>query len=410
MNRQGRKIYRTRAGNRKRKTQQFFKILFVIIILAALVFIGYSVGQPIHEYFAQRKEIGSAQEDTVPWTPPAPPVETETSAGEDDIPEETSSAQDEENALPEIDFAAYQLPENALLTEADLKTALENVKDSGYTAVAVTLKAKGGKIYYKTSSQMALSDKDAVAGTMQAGQIASMIKNAGFVPIAKLNLLEDHNLYMEGEYKMGSYHFEGSTSTWLDDSVANGGKPWLSPFDTDTQSFAAYLANEVSGAGFDYVVFDGIVFPLFRNSDLNYIGSVVKSADKYKSLISLADIAAKASEANGSTAVITVQAKDALNGTSDVFKPAELTVKTVSVEYFPKETDNTAVIGGEEVALSDMTAYDKTLAIFGEIKRLAGEDITIIPALRQSDFSQADFNDTISALMYLNFDSYIILS
>lgn len=410
MNRRGRKIYRTRAGNRKRMTRRFFKVLLFIIVLAALVFIGYSVGQPIHEYFTERNENTSAEDDTAPWTPPVSPDETDASDGGNggEVTSVSNAEEEESNVPKKIDFSAYQLPESALNSENDLKNALENVKGSGYTAVMVTMKADGGKIYYKTNSQMAQSDESAVVGSMSAGQIAGMIKNAGFVPIAKINLLEDHNLY--GEYKTGSYHFDGSTSTWLDNSVANGGKPWLSPFDTDTQSYAAYLSNEVSGAGFEYIVLDGIVFPPFRNSDLNYIGSIVKAADKYKSLISIADIAAKAAEANGSTAVVTVSAEEVLKGTSDVFKPAELTVKNVSVKYFPSKLDGTAVINGEEAALSDMTAYDRAIAVFGEIKRLAGENISIVPALRQTDFSQADFNDTITAFMDLGFDSYIILS
>ena len=47
--------------------------------------------------------------------------------------------------------------------------------------------------------------------------------------------------------------------------------------------------------------------------------------------------------------------------------------------------------------------------VFAEIKRLAGDEITIVPALKQSDFSQADFSETISAFMDLGFTSYIIL-
>lgn len=407
MNRRGRKIYRTRAGNRKRKAQNFFKVLFMILILAALVFVGYSVAQPVYKYFSERSGRDSAEE-TVPWTPPVMPEDTDASEiSTDDSGGDTTDAPEETNAERKMDFAAYQLPETALISETDLRTALENVKGSGYTAVVVTLKAEGGKIYYKTNSQMALSADGAVAGDMYAGQIAGMIRNAGFTPIAKVNLLEDHNWY--GEYKTGAYRFEGSTSTWLDDSAANGGKPWLSPFDTDTQSYAAYLSNEVSGSGFDYIIFDGIVFPNFRNSDLNYIGAIVKDPAKYKTLISIADIAAKAAEANETSVIVTVSADGIISGKSDLFKPAELTVKTVSVEYFPNGFESTVLINGEEIALSELTAYDKATAVFTEIKRLAGEDITIVPALRQTDFSQADFSETISAFMDLGFSSYIIL-
>ena len=406
MNRRGRKIYRTRAGNRKRRAQTFFKVLFMLIILAALVFVGYSVAKPVYKYFSERSGKDSAEE-TVPWTPPVMPDDTDTGDATDVSDETVSDTDDTDVNNRKLDFSAYQLPETALISESDLRTALENVKGSGYTAVVVTLKAKGGKIYYKTGSQMALSADDAVVGDMYAGQIAGMIKNAGFTPIAKINLLEDHNWY--GEYKTGAYRFEGTTSTWLDDAAANGGKPWLSPFDTDTQSYAAYLANEVSGSSFDYIIFDGIVFPNFRNSDLNYIGAIVKDPAKYKTLISIADIAAKAAEANGSSVMATVSAGEIISGKSDLFKPAELTVKTVSAEYFPNELENTALINGEEIALSELTAYDKATVVFSEIKRLAGEDMTIVPAVRQTDFSQADFSETISAFMDLGFSSYIIL-
>lgn len=407
MERRGRKIYRTRAGNRKRRTQKFFKALFMIIILALLVFVGYSVAKPVYKYFSERSGKDSAEE-TVPWTPPVMPDDTDGTGNETaDVPEESADAPEDNGENRKLDFSAYQLPETALISDSDLRNALESAKGSGYTAVVVTMKAGGGKIYYKTSSQMALSADGAVAGGMYAGQISSMIKNAGFTPIAKINLLEDHNWY--GEYKTGAYRFEGSTSTWLDDSAANGGKPWLSPFDTDTQSYAAYLANEVSSAGFDYVIFDGIVFPPFRNSDLNYVGAIVKDPSKYKTLISIADISAKTAEANGSSVMVTASAGEIIGGKSDLFKPAELTVKTVSVEYFPNGLENTALINGEEIALSELTAYDRAKTVFTEIKRLAGDEITIVPALKQSDFSQADFSETISAFMDLGFTSYIIL-
>lgn len=379
----------------------------MIIILALLVFVGYSVGKPIHKYFSERSGKNSAEE-TVPWTPPVMPEDTDGTGDETaDVPEETADVPEDNGENRKLDFSAYQLPETALISDSDLRNALESAKGSGYTAMVVTMKAEGGKIYYKTNSQMALSADDAVAGGMYAGQISSMIRNAGFTPIAKINLLEDHNWY--GEYKTGAYRFEGSTSTWLDNAAENGGKPWLSPFDTDTQSYAAYLANEVSSAGFDYVIFDGIVFPPFRNSDLNYVGAIVKDPSKYKTLISIADISAKAAETNGSSVMVTVSAGEIIGGKSDLFKPAELTVKTVSVEYFPNVLESTALINGEEIALSELTAYDRAKTVFTEIKRLAGEEITIVPAVRQTDFSQADFSETISAFMDLGFNSYIIL-
>lgn len=408
-NRVGRKVYRTNAGNRKRRTKKAFKFLFFIVVLAALVFVGYSVAQPVFEYFGSRD--GNSAEGTAPWTPPVSDKNnTQDGNSEDaDNPDDPANTSDDGETVrnEKVRFSAYQLPVTALASTDALTAALNSAKEGGYTAISVTMKDKGGKIYYKTNSEMALSDETAVVGELYSGQICSMIKAAGFTPIARVNLLEDNNRYGAG--RDGAYRFAGSTSTWLDNSVANGGKPWLSPFDTDTQSYAAYIANEVSTAGFEYVIFDGIVFPPFRNSDLNIVGDIVKSADRYKALVNVANISISAAQQNNVTAVAMLSAGGIIDGTAEAFKPAELNTDYIAVSYTLSEIPNTAVVNGEEVALSDMTAYDRAETVLGEVKRLAGEGKMIIPVIRQAEFSQADFSDTISAVMAIGCDSYVIL-
>ena len=403
----GRKVYRTNASYRKRKARRAIKIILVIIVLAALVFLGYCVANPVFEYFADRGGESSSADGTKPWTPPKAPDENENEADgtEDDNSSEVS---EEKQKNPDNDgFSAYRLPVSALTSSNALTEALSSAKESGYTAVIAVLKDEGGKIYYKTASEMAQSDETAVVGNMYPGQIYGMIKSAGFIPIAEINMLEDNNRY--GENRDGSYHFASDKSTWLDNSVANGGKPWLSPFDTNTQSYAAYLSNEISSAGFDYVIFDGLTFPNFRNSDLSHIGAIVQSADRYKALINIENISVGASQPNGSVSIVMTSAGDILSGKAEIFKPEELSSEIIAVTYTPGEIGGTAVINGQEIALSDLAQYEKAETVFGEVMRLAGENKTIIPAIKQSDFSQADFNDIIAAAIDLGLESYIIL-
>lgn len=403
----GRKIYRTNRGNRKKMVRSVFKFLFIAIVLAVLIFVGYSVAKTVVNYL--KNNDVSAGESNKPWTPPV--FEDNTGGDSADGSEGNENTDNTETDTGEekkfdVRFSAYKLPVTALASTDALTASLNSAKEGGYTAVIAVLKDKGGKIYYKTNSEMAQSDDTAVVGDLYAGQICSMIKAAGFTPIAQVNILEDNNRY--GEKRDGSYHIAGE-STWLDDSVANGGKPWLSPFDTLTQSYAAFLSNEVSSAGFEYVIFDGIKFPPFRNSDLGLIGGMVQSADRYKGLVNIANIAANAAVQNNSSAITMLSAGDIISGTSEAFKPNELSSEIIGVSYMLNELGNTAVINGEEIAIADLTAYERAETVFGEVKRLAGEGKTIIPAIRQSEFSQADFSDTVSAIMSLGFDSYIIL-
>lgn len=413
--RAGRKIYRANASYKKRKAQKAVKILLLIIVLAALGFLGYSVARSVSDYLSDRNDDSSSGNNDLPWTPPAV---SETENTDENVPSEDNGA-DEDNSeagkdneqkpasSAENTFSAYRLPVSALESVKTLNDALASAKEGGYTAAVAVLKDEGGKIYYKTGSELAKSDEDAVVGTMYAGQICSLIKNAGFVPIAEINLLEDNNRY--GEKRDGSYHFASDDSTWLDNSVANGGKPWLSPFDTNTQSYAAYLSNEVSMAGFGYIIFDGLTFPPFRNSDLTHIGTIVQDADRYKALINIENISSSTAKQNNSVPIMMTSAGAVLDGKAEVFKPAEISSEMIAVSYVPSEISGTVLINGQETAVSELSAYDRAKTVFGEIKRLAGQNKTIVPVLIQSDLNQADFNDVISAVIELGMESYVIM-
>ena len=67
-----------------------------------------------------------------------------------------------------------------------------------------------------------------------------------------------------------------------------------------------------------------------------------------------------------------------------------------------------AVINGEEKALSELTSYERAQVIFSELQRQAGDGVKLVPVLRQADFSQADFSETVTAVRELGCDSYII--
>lgn len=399
----GRKIYRTSANYRKKRNRKILKFFLILILLAALVFLGYSIAKPIHNYIVSKTGENVTEEEA--WTPPVVTEKPEETTVENPEKEETTQPVEEEK-LKSGKFSAYQLPVTALESQNALEDALNTVKDSGYTAVVVPLKVQGGKIYYNTASNFAKTAEDAIVGKLYSGQISAIIKKEGFEAIAYVNLLEDNNRY--GENRDGSYRIASDDSTWLDNAPSKGGKPWLSPFETDTQEYVQFIASEIAGTGFDYVVFDGLMFPAFRNSDLSYIGEIVKSETRYKALINITDIALNSVRATSSTALLNVSAADILAGTEEVFKPDELDFDMITVEYVPSELPSIALINNEETALAELPANNRAYVVFSEIQRLVGDDVTIVPVLRQSDFSQADFNETITAILSLDCESYII--
>ena len=52
-----------------------------------------------------------------------------------------------------------------------------------------------------------------------------------------------------------------SPVNWIDDSKANGGKPWLNPNDKEAQDYIIALVEEAAGNGLGAILLDGVQFP-----------------------------------------------------------------------------------------------------------------------------------------------------
>lgn len=408
MSKKGRKVYRTNSYEKKKRLKRALRILLGLIVIAALVFVGYSVGKPILNYLNKENENTDNVEE--PWTPPAVTSEVtetlDTSGDSTEVtvePSETVTSPD--NKINSSGLTAYMLSEDALSDPSQFSALLDQVKADGYTAVSVTLKAKGGKIYYSTASTMAKSDENAVVGNMPIQQIASLIKNSGLKMIAELNILEDNNRY--GEYRDGSYHaIDGST--WLDTAADKGGKPWLSPFDDDTKELVRYMANEVSAAGFDYITVSGLTFPTFRNSDLNLLGDTVKDANRYKALIELANIVQTAANEHNTKTFIRTNAADIIYGRAEIFNPSELSGYTLLIDFDPAEFTESVVYNNNEIVFSELNSSGKFKTAFEIIKGQCGTDISVIPVITESGSNHADYDSLIAEIINEDFESYFV--
>ena len=400
----GRKVYRNVAHAKKKRLKKFFSVILTLFILAILVFLGYSVAKPIFNYFNSEENL---TDDSLPWTPPVSEettVEIDSGKADDTIQTEVTAVTDEEIQISD-EFTAYMLPTDALESPAKLVGYINQAKAEGYNAVTVTMKAEGGKIHYATISEFAKSDENTVVGTMSAEQICKIIKDNGLNAYALINLLEDNSRY--GENRDGSFHsIDGST--WLYNSVANGGKPWLSPFENDTISYVAYITNEIVSSGFDAIITDGICFPNFRNSDLNLIGNSVKSQDRYTSLINLMTIVSNVTSSRNIMSMHTLDANDIISNTEEAFKPELLAEKKLLIEYSSTKFKNTIVYNNSEIILSDLSEYEKFRTIWTIIKEKSGDNIELIPLIVRSEYNQADYDAIITELISLGYKSYIV--
>jgi hypothetical protein len=393
----GRKVYRTKNGKRKQNTAKAFHAILIILLLAVLVYLGYILAGPLFRFLNQSTEITPQG-----WTPPV--VSDSFTAPSVTKLQDNTDTQTGGTVLEPVENKAltgYAIPVSALSSKETLAGFAADAQNSGFTAVVVPLKLKGGEVTYLTQAEMAIS-ANIVTGTMTAKEIADTITEAGLTPICTINLLEDNTSFTG--YR-GVYKFASDNSRWYDNNPANGGKSWISPFDNDAKEYLKTISSEVSSAGFKNVIFDGLVFPPFRNSDLGYIGSIVSSPDRYKALIAIWESVSAAVTDNGATPMLMIPAETAAADTAEILHPNLLEDTLTVIKYDASAFPTTIVINGNETILAEMTAPERVRFILG-LCRGKTSGMTIIPYITGS--TPEEVSEAVDTAVEMGYSSYIV--
>lgn len=148
------------------------------------------------------------------------------------------------------------------LTDADsICAAARQLAQSGATYAVLTLKDSDGHLYYQTQTAAAAAS---VADTLvDAGQIASIFKEEGLVPVARLHAFRDP--IATRTVRSMAIHYTGEAYLWLDNKASAGGNPWLNPYSNEAVQFIGDLVEEVHDLGFDHILLESVQFPTAQN-------------------------------------------------------------------------------------------------------------------------------------------------
>lgn len=386
------KRYKTRSRKKpifsdKKSGNSAVEIIIMIVLLAAMVFIGYSVGKPIVDYFSGRPA------NTTPDNPP-PPVEGDThlpvtTAPEQDEADPTSepTASSEPALQPQptearnILYVAYPGKSGAdydTLVAERVKYAIEH----NYSGICIELVADGGAVLYNTQSELAaLAEAIVPNGISNLKEAADYAKTSGLTLYARVSALSDH---LASWYDKGvAYMIQGSTSRWLDNALSSGGKPWLSPFEQKSRDYIAGFVKEISDAGFDSIILGEVEFPDLRKKDLDYIGDSVKSQTRYKALGEFSSYAIT-SFGDGKQSFVELDAGDIISGKAEILKaPDQLGTKNIYVRFNPTELGvRVTRSDGSVVSFEGLSSAYILKAVMQTVNdELSGSELTAIPII-----------------------------
>ena len=315
----GRKIYKTKEKNYYGKSPvgKAFSVGLTVLLIGGIVFIGYSVAEPLINYTKKKGDSTAESEmiasDTTPTDENGEPVTEEGAAPQVPVSAEAYRAY----ALDPLDIADAQ----------SIKAALKRVpSEEKIEYIEVPLKVSGGNIYYATNNYYATSS-GVIQSYTKLSEIVSAISAEGYKPVALISTFNDN--IIPNYFRDMSYLTVDDGSQWIDNDINAGGKPWMTPFSESAVEYNTDIAEEVAQAGFERVVCYDFVFPDFRHSDVEFLGEKVVSPDRYMALTSAANMMYDKIMTEGSKMMLEVNASDLLKGKNDVLQPMLLKVNTI---------------------------------------------------------------------------------
>ena len=289
-------------NKKKSKSKQALAIILTIVIAALLGVVGFGLGKPLIDYFSGNKTPDTSSSG---WTPPAETAETaDTSA-----PASTDVAETVETEEPiTTDNGAFMLPDGSALNQARLDHVISTAKAQGYTSVVITLKDDTGNFLYKSEIEE-IRDSEAVTGTLTAKQIYDTITASGMMPQARISTLKDHT----STAHVSDIRFTTSDDWgWLDAAAADGGRPWVSPFEPKTAEFMAEIITELAAAGFEKIILADMKYPPFKKADEKYLSHLpIKDEEKrLEALWSVITACSTAANNSGAEVLLEMRAAD----------------------------------------------------------------------------------------------------
>lgn len=385
----GRKIYKTKEKNYYGKSGagKAFSVGLTILLIGGIGFIGYSVAEPLVNYSKKKGDKDSISTSAAVTTTEIVEITTVdlTDAAGENIPPRQS-----------VNFEAYKaaaLKETDLLNIDALELAIGRLPTGqGIEYLEVPLKVRGGTVYYSTNVFLAGSAK-AYPEMLTLEQIVTTVEKAGYKPAAVISIFND-NLLPVTDGSAG-YRTYNTDEQWIDNDPAAGGKPWTSPYSEMAVNYNADIAGEISSAGFQKVICTDLVFPQFRQTDLDILDPELSSPSRSMKMTAAANLLNDRILKNGSSMFVEVSAADIIKGSKDILQPMLLNVNTIvlnididelSSGVYTSETVYDFSGSVTEKAEKAVKLVEGDLSDFNVVIRLSGNSPSMIELIEARDF------------------------
>ena len=381
----------------------WLKIVITFVAIALVVFIGFSIADPIAKLISgDFNDTSSNLSDFSPNVSYNDYVSsTATSTDATESQPDTSDTSSEEPVIVRPDRTEYTtglsvtLPLDIIRNAEKFEAFLNSAKEQNVKNVIIELKDEEGYIYYNTSNKNAKNCKavstKAVSNLKSA--IASFREN-GIAVTAKIHCFSDR---IATDIKDAAVKYQGENGgKWLDDTKENGGKSWLNPYSDEATSYLLSIAKELTDMGADNILLASVRFP-GGHQTLAYYGydsATVSRDDCLKRFVTkVKETVAYA----GSEVWVEANIEHYLGKEPEVYgtNPFDFGADCVLANVVAEDFGASIFVNNVTVSNPRKNYRDLIRAVIGKCQVINENETVIIPLLQGFDYENEEVKDQI---------------
>ncbi len=382
-------------------------MLFSVIAVCILGFVGWSIYNPVMEYLSQgRPELPSSSS-----VPPA-------SSGTLSEQPQEQETQPPAEPVPDEPLRAIYIPPDMAADSERLQNTLSAFSGSGINAVMIDLKDTSGNLLYRSQLETAEQARNYKEGsTFDLKSFCSRLAAQKLSVIGRVNAFLDP---MSSRYLPGAgIEYLNSGVLWLDNSPEAGGQPWLNPYSEAAQSYLTDIVAEAASMGVSHILLDNVTFPVGYGLEYAGYGADAATVTQSEILARFVDQAEQAAADEGASLSLYVSGIGALGGLDQYFggSPFDVANQNIVLGVMPAQFGDGYAIGSFSVQQPVLDPSGTVGALLQAVTgSLSGKDVTGLvqaysaPYTIENSYTYTiqDINAQIEALRENGIEQYIL--
>ena len=378
--------------------------MIVFVAIALLVFIIFSVADPIAKLFSgdsgDSSNVSSEFRPTVSYASDVTPSQPDSSI-DSTTSKDSTNATSSEAVVVRPERTEYTTGLSVVVGVDVIKNSekfaafIESAVEQGVGNVIIELKDADGYLYYNSSIKNAKNCKAISSNAItNLSSIIAKLRENNIAVTAKIHCFSDR---LATEIKDAAIKNAGEFGVnWLDELKEKGGKPWLNPYSNVACDYLLSIIKELTDMGVDNIMLASLQFPTAPQL-YAYYGYDSEKVSREECLTRFVTEVKKQVEYAGSEVWVEAHISHYLEKDAEIYgsNPFNYPADCVVVNLVAEDFGSAIFINNTTVSNPVQNYRDLIRVVITKCQSINPEGVTMLPLLQGYGYEAEDVQNQI---------------